>query len=78
MDMPALADRRDGAADVMAVFQHGLAFGQIAKRDLVAERDGVLGQQGDGGVIDPSTQRVKVRPASMVSVTATPTLSSGA
>src|SRR5262245_2621656 len=41
VDVAALADRGHHAADVVPVFEHGLALLEAAERDLVAERDGV-------------------------------------
>ena len=54
----ALADMSDGAADVVAIFQNGVAGVDVAERDFVAERHGVKGLQRDGlvGLHDPARQ----------------------
>jgi hypothetical protein len=50
------ADRSDGAADVMAVFENGVAGVDLFKRDFVAERNRVERFDGDGlvGLHDPA------------------------
>ena len=48
MGVMALADVGNSLADVMAVLENRIALADVAKRDLVTERDGVQGLDGQG------------------------------
>jgi hypothetical protein len=54
--MAALANIGDDAADIMSVFQYGVANFEVTKGDFVTERHGVEGLEANGlvGFHDPT------------------------
>ncbi len=48
MGVAALADAGNGLADVVSVLDHGVALGDVGKRQLVAKGDGVERLEGNG------------------------------